>query len=150
MYEKKFLGLTEADVAVQAIIKEASKDPSRPITVVIMDSRGDMITLVRMDSGKALYNDWATKKANHSATMGTDTRQFFKNRMNKELSGDWGAHEPPGEGRTYVPGGVAIIEPGAPTIVYGGIGVSGRKADEDEALAYIGLKALQEYLWQPK
>ncbi|MDD5127797.1 MAG: heme-binding protein [Dehalococcoidales bacterium] len=149
MYEKKFLGLAEAEVATRAIIKEASKEPSRPVTVVVMDSRGDIITLVRMDGATALYNKWAIIKANVAATRGMDTRQYFQARMNKERSGEWGAYEPPGDDQTYIPGGVAIIEPGK-TAAYGGIGVSGRKADEDETLAYLGLRALQEYLWPLK
>lgn len=149
MYEKTFLGLKEAEVAVRAIIEEAAKDPTRPIAVAVADVRGDIITLVRMDGGKALYNDFAIKKASQSGFMGLDSRKFFQNRMNKEISGEWGACEPPGEGRTYSPGGVTVVAPGATRVpvVYGGIGVSGRRADEDEELAFIGLKALQEFLW---
>ncbi|MDD4859189.1 MAG: heme-binding protein [Dehalococcoidales bacterium] len=146
MYEMKLLGLAEAQVAAAAVLKEASKEASRPITVVVTDRRGDIIILCKMDGGITLFNTSAILKAHSASAQGVDTRQFFKNRMNKELSAEWGAYEPPGEGRTFVPGGVTIVEPGKPT-VYGGIGVGGRKADEDEALAKVGLKALQDYLW---
>jgi uncharacterized protein GlcG (DUF336 family) len=148
MYKKEFLGLVEAEVATRAILAEAAKEASRPITVVVTDARGDIIILIKMDGGKALFNEWGIKKAVQSGTLGLDTRQFFLNRMKKELADDWGLYEPPGDGRTFVPGGVAIVEPGAnAAVVYGGIGVSGRRADEDEALAFIGLKALQNFLW---
>ena len=149
MYYKKILGLAEAQVAVQAIIEEALKDPNRPISVAVADERGDVIILTRMDEARPFFNERALQKAYTSATARTDTRKFLQMRLNEEISGDWGTLEPAGTGRTFIPGGVAIIEPNG-IIAYGAIGVSGRTADEDEALAFVGLKALQNFLWPPK
>jgi len=51
---------------------------------------------------------------------------------------------------TPVPGGVFVVKPGEVSlkkIGFGGIGVSGRTSEEDEALAIVGLKTLQKSIW---
>jgi uncharacterized protein GlcG (DUF336 family) len=58
---------------------------------------------------------------------------------------------------TRIPGGVAIVKPGGESladarpgenvVVFGGIAVSGRSGNEDEALSLAGLKALQKAAW---
>ena len=47
MYDKKILGLAEAERAAQAIIEEASKDPSSPCAVAISDCNGHLVYLAR-------------------------------------------------------------------------------------------------------
>jgi uncharacterized protein GlcG (DUF336 family) len=142
MYDKKVLGLEEAEVAVRAIIEEASKDPSRPMAIAVVDDRGDIISFVRMDGARPLNSEMATKKAYTSAFMRLDTRKWLERRQKE----DYGKYEPVGADRTLVAGGLAIIKPDE-AVVYGGIGTSGRKPNEDEDLAFVGLKALQNFLW---
>jgi len=141
MYNKKVLGLAEAEVAVRAIIEEASKEPSRPTVVAVVDDKGDMITLLRMDGALPFFNYMATKKAYTSGILGSDSRKSLELRQKQ----GWGKYEPVRSDMTVVPGGVAITQSNGAS--YGGIGVSGRTADEDEALAFVGLKALQNFLW---
>ena len=142
MRDKKVLGLAEAQVATQAIIEEASKDPSRPMAVAVADDRGDVISFVRMDGARPRLCEMAIKKAYTSSYLARDTRKVLEMRQ----KWDWGIYEPVGNDMTVIPGGLAIVKPGE-TVVYGGIGTSGRSADEDEALAFVGLKALQNLLW---
>lgn len=96
MYDKKILGLEEAQVAVQAIIEEALKDPHRPISVAVADERGDAIILTRMDEARPFFNERALQKVYTSATARADTRKFLQMRLNGEISGDWGTLETSG------------------------------------------------------
>ena len=150
MYEVKSVGLAEAEVAGKAIIQEASKS-GRPVVVAIVAPDGYLVYLARMDRTPwhAVY--MAIRKAYSSARMRSNTRktgEYLKENGWIDLGSSHG------DDVTLVPGGVSIVEPaegkaeGGPLRTsYGGIGISGRLADEDEALALVGLKALQKYLW---
>ena len=142
MYDKKVLGLSEVQVAIQAIIEEASKEPSKPVAIAVADQRGDVISLVRMDGGRVFHMQMVIRKAYTSAMMRRNTRKGIEIRQKTE----WAKYEPVRDELTVAPGGVPITQPGDETVVYGGIGVGGRAADEDETLAYLGLKALQDFL----
>ena len=144
MNDKKILTLIEAQVVIKAIIEEASKDSGRPIAIAVTDDRGDLISFVRMDGARPRFGVRAIRKAYSAAYNGRDTRKSLENRQ----KWDWGAYEPVDSDTTVVPGGIAIVKPGE-TTVYGGIGTScSRSADEEEALALVGLKALQTFIWQ--
>jgi cob(I)alamin adenosyltransferase len=112
------------------------------MAIAVADDRGDIISFVRMDGARPRFGEMAIKKAYTSAYNGRDTRKALEMRQ----KWDWGAYEPVGNDFTVIPGGLAIVKPGE-AVVYGGIGTSGRAADEDEALALVGLKALQDFLW---
>ena len=145
MYEVKVLGLTEAQIGVQAVVEEVRKDGSLPVTVAVADPEGNLITLTRMDGARSYTVGKATEKAYTAAIMRRDTRTFLQGRLKAE----YGSREPIPPGMTVVPGGNAITEPGG--AVVGAIGVSGRPSpEEDEHLAIIGLKAIQNYLQSSK
>lgn len=145
MFEKQVLGLREAEAALQAIIKEASKDLERPVAAAIMDDHCETICMMRMDGAIPMFNYMALKKARTAVITRRDTRAWrewldTRNFQANDLVPD----------TTPVPGGVFVVKPGevSPTKVgFGGIGVSGRTSDEDEALAIVGLKALQKSIW---
>ncbi len=149
MYERKVIGLAEAEVAAKAIIEEASKSDV-PITVAIVDHDGILVYLARMDKSTWSSVVMAIKKAYSAAKVRNHTRaagEFIK----KMGWGDMGSAF--GTDVTVIPGGLSITEPVEGPIdpgrhvCYGGIGISGRPADEDEALAKVGLKALQDFAW---
>jgi glc operon protein GlcG len=146
MYDKKVLGLAEAQVAIQAVLEDAAKDPSQPISVAIADDKGDLISLARMDGAPETTTEMAVKKAYSAAKVRGNTRDFGQHRRKSE----YGDLEPIPPDKTIIPGGVAIIKPGEQRVVYGGIGTSGTPAERDEELAFIGLKALQDFLWPSK
>lgn len=146
MFTKQVLGLKEAQAALEAIIEEASKDPGRPIVAAVVDDHCEIVCAVRMDGATPLYNYMALKKARTAAMIppvvtGKSTRgwQEFLNTRNYYVSDFVPDH-------TRVPGGVSVVKPGE-GIIFGAIGVSGLRGDEDEALAFIGLKALQKAAW---
>jgi uncharacterized protein GlcG (DUF336 family) len=147
MFEKQVLGLREAQVAVDAILEEASKTPERPVAVAVVDSDREIICMMRMDGATPMYNYMALKKAQTAALYRRDTRALGE--WLRTLNFDTSDFNPEA---TRVAGGVYIVKPegesSAKKIGFGGIGVSGRPDPEaDEALAIIGLKALQKALW---
>ena len=149
MYQRKVISLVEAKIAVEAAIQEASKKPDRPMAVAVVDDRGELICLERMDEAQKLYGDMAYRKANTAAQFRRDTRELQERlkTIGYSLSDGFGAPY------TVVPGGLPIAKEGTPPFspeVYGGIGASGRTADEDEAIAKAGLKAIQNILWPSK
>lgn len=141
MYERKVLGLEEVQKAVQAMLQEIPKGDARPISIAVMDDRGGLITLVRTDGAREFTNQMAIRKAYTSAHWRRSTREVgeLMQRRNwslREFGPEW----------MLVPGGVPIIDPSDGT-VYGSIGISGRiPAEEDEAIAMVGVKAIQAAL----
>jgi len=141
MFTREVLGLREAQAAVEAILEEASKDPRQPVSVAIVDHQGEIVCAARMDGATPMFNYMALKKARSSATTGKNTRDWLDFLGKRNYS----PHDFVPEA-TRIPGGVAVVKPGG-AVVFGGIGVSGRTGNEDEALSTTGLKALQKAVW---
>ena len=135
MYQRYILGLDDARKALDAVLLQAAQDPLRPIAVFLVDADGDVIVSARMDKVGHLPRDMAYRKAYTSARLGTDTDGLVKNLraagVNIEDLGD----------RRFVgiAGGVSIR---SSATVIGAIGVSGRTAEEDDALARTGAATL--------
>lgn len=142
MFTREVLGLKEAKAAVDAVLEEASKDLGQPVSVAIVDHQGEIVCAARMDGATSMFNYMALKKARSSATTGKNTRDWL------EFLGkrNYAPHDFVPEA-TRIPGGAAIVKPGVSAGVFGGIGVSGRTGNEDEALSITGLKAIQKAVW---
>ena len=144
MYQREVLGLEEVRVAIDAVLAEASKEPDRPVAVAVVDDRGDLIYFARMDKSVPLVSHMAIHKAYTAARMRRHTLAF-KEWMRQF---DWHLGVWDDNSLTEVQGGVCITKPAAQEnaqglgTVLGGIGVSGRAAEEDEQLAFVGLGAL--------
>lgn len=138
MYERKVLGLADAEVAIRAMVEEASK--GSPMSMAVVDAWGNLISFARMDGATTLTARMAMNKAYTAASFGIDTRMlndWFKGAGKDVIWYD--DHR-----LTVVYGGVCI-RLGDGTLV-GAIGTSGRREDEDEALSFVGLKAIQDIL----
>ncbi len=138
MYKVESLGLEEATTAVQAVLQRAMAKPESPIAVAVVDNRGELVCYAKMDGATPFNRVMASKKAATAAQMGVDTlalREGLKT-MNMDIT-DFGSTDV-----TIVPGGIAVNKPDGRGVL-GGIGVSGRLAQEDEELARTGLKALK-------
>jgi uncharacterized protein GlcG (DUF336 family) len=151
MFKRDLLGLEEAQVAIAAILEEAKKKPERPISAVIVDDQGEIVCASRMDGATPMFNYMALKKAKSSATTGHHTRNWLEFLKKRGYSANDFIPD-----ATRIPGGAAITAKesgnGAETlpgerVVYGGIGVSGRSGNEDEAMAFIGLEAIRKVVW---
>lgn len=154
VYEKKVLGLAEAQAAVDAVIAEASKDqPDRPIAVAVADSQGDLICLAKMDGCHALALNEAINKAYTAGRWCGDTFA-----IENRTKGTGRIATNFGDSRyTFVQGGLVIMYPDnqldpekvgtvrqvPPHTAVGGIGVCGRPSGEDERLAFVGIQAIK-------
>ncbi|GAF93594.1 unnamed protein product [marine sediment metagenome] len=137
MIEQQTLGLAEAEKAVTAMTEEASKG-GRPMSMAVVDAWGNLISFARMNGASPLTARMAINKAYTAASFGIDTRnvnQWFKD-AGKDVAW-YDDHR-----LTVIHGGVAIRTKEG-TLV-GAIGTSGRHEDEDEALALVGKKALED------
>ena len=156
MYEKQVLGYEEARAALTAIhdqvLQELSEGKEQTAcSAAVVDDGGDLLAVMRMDGAAVQTVYYAIKKARSAALTRRDTRK------QKELFERTGwQHADFGDFITVVAGGIIITEPGVSRErkagekgpnVYGGIGCSGRSADGDEALAFVGLHALQKACW---
>lgn len=152
MFKREMLGLKEVQVAMTAILEAAEKNSERPIAAAIVDHQGDVVCAFRMDGASPFFSYMALKKAKSSATTGYNTRDWLAFLEKRGYTANDFVPE-----ATRIPGGVAIAPPGGDSgkevlpgegFVLGGIGVSGRSGNEDEALSMVGLEALQKVVWE--
>ena len=135
-YQKAVLSLDDARRAMERMLQEALKAANRPVAIAICDDQGELVAFARMDKCAPMPLTVARKKAYTAARMRSDTRAFADRLKGMGRS----AVEFGDPNLLAVQGGVAIIAgDGTPL---GGIGVSGLAAEEDEAIAKVGLGAI--------
>lgn len=113
---------------VAQILDEAEKDGKGPICVAIFDAFGIVAHFTRMHGAAQRTVDIAKAKARTAALMEVSTRDV-KERLRQD-------HATPadfcGAITSTLPGGVPLRKNGQS---WGGVGISGRKTDDDEVLA---------------
>ena len=156
MYERKMVGYEEAAAALKTVHDHVNQEIAEgkaetTCGIAIVDPYGELVAVMRMDGAAPLNVNIAIKKAKTAAIMRRDTRE--QQEALKKVGctiGEWG------DFATQIPGGVCITQPGisrerkpgkkGPEI-FGAIGASGRPAEGDEELSFIGLRALQKAVW---
>lgn len=159
--EFKKLTLDEALVGLDAMLAEAEKDPSRPVAVGVADEGGAVLCFYRMDGASDFDREMAMKKAFTAGWLGESGTAMLKGLVDR----DYPFYEFNHSYGTVVPGGMPIVPPGSErkdmTVKTGDVGgdvrhkrgqigacgVSGRGFAEDDALAEIGVKAIQKVFW---
>ena len=58
MIERKMLGLDEADKIVDAIVAHTKEQKGLPVSVAVVDSRGDLLKFVRMEAPAGTQSRW--------------------------------------------------------------------------------------------
>jgi uncharacterized protein GlcG (DUF336 family) len=130
---RKTLGLAEARVAVEVMLAKANDMGGRPVALVICDDRGGVICQVSMAGvNPALARQNAFKKAYTSASIRVDTLTFAERAASMP-----GGVASFGNPNFFGGGGGAVIVADDGTIL-GGLGVSGRTAEEDEEIVQVG------------
>ncbi len=130
MYQQAVLGSAEAMAALNAMLEEASTEPDRPVAIAVVDSHGELVCFARMDRVGNVPREVALRKAY------TAGRGGFDNRALGEMCDSMGIPLASLDPRFIaLAGGVVLKQDGQ---VVGGIGVSGRHYEEDEALARKG------------
>ena len=136
MRARKTLGLAESRQALAEMLRKADEMGGRPIAIAVMDDRGELICFAAQAGvNAALARQNATKKAYTSACMRADTLEF-EERVKASPLGLAGF----GYTNLFIGGGGAVVVTPDGTIM-GGLGVSGRTAEEDEEIVQAG-KAL--------
>lgn len=135
MTQREVLSLEEARRAMHAIMAEAEKEPERPISVAIVDDRGDLVLFLRQDGARPLTQRLAFTKAYTAARLRRPSAEV----LDMLKTNGWTIADFGDPNLTSVRGGVCI--PKGDNIL-GGIGVSGLRAEEDEALAQLGVQAM--------
>jgi len=134
VHDTRSLGLSEARSAVNAVLAIAEQDPSHPIVVAVVDAQGELVFFARMDGARHLPRSLAVRKAYTAARTGSDSGAY-----GERMSGVVQSLQELDPMLTGLPGGVCVKDEGT---VVGGIGVSGRSADDDEVLAKAGREAM--------
>ncbi len=136
MRARKTLGLAESRQALAEMLRKADEMGGRPIAIAVMDDRGELVCFAAQAGvNAALARQNATKKAYTSACMRADTLDF-EERVKASPLGLAGF----GNTNLFIGGGGAVVVAPDGTIM-GGLGVSGRTAEEDEEIVQAG-KAL--------
>ncbi|MBI2358819.1 MAG: heme-binding protein [Deltaproteobacteria bacterium] len=129
------LTLKEAQAAVTSVLKAASDDGGKPVSVAVVDRSGDLVCFACMDGATVRSRQFSMNKAFTAAYMERDSGDFGESLLNSKRTADWY-----GNPRiTGIPGGVTVRKS---DFTVGGIGVSGRPSAEDLKLAKLGLAAL--------
>jgi glc operon protein GlcG len=136
VFQQLRLGLAEAEQARDAILAAVTPTDS-PIALAIADEHGVPILLMRQDGAPARMLGRARAKAYTAANLGLDTVEFRDKHLAaaRRTLNDWGDPQ-----ITTLQGGLAVRANGR---VVGGIAMSGNTTLRDEALARIGLAAMQ-------
>ena len=140
MYERRMLGLNDADRIVDAIIARSKSEKGPPLSIAVVDYRGDLIKFIRMDG--ASWNSMliAQAKAYSAAKLRHDTSTIreWTEKLGAQLS-DWADSNV-----TSIGGGVCVRDQQVPPpSVVGAVGVSGfPQAEVDEEYARLGIEAL--------
>ena len=140
MYERRILGLEDADKIVDAVLAHTRKENGVPISIAVVDYRGDLIKFVRMDGASWNSLRMAQVKAYSAAKFRRDTSAVgeWTAKANIQMS-DWTDPDV-----TSLAGGVCIFdEKTSPRTAIGGVGISGwPQGAVDEQYARIGVAAL--------
>src|SRR5260370_30301990 len=135
-YQKPVRSLEDARKAMTRMLDEAGKAPNRPIAIAICDDQGELVAFARMDKCAPLPLTIARKKAYTAARTRSDTKAFGERLKGMGRS----AVEFGDSNLLALQGGVTIAAADGSPIA--GIGVSGLAADEEEAIARLGLSAI--------
>ncbi len=133
--------LTLADAAqiVEQALAHARSQGLAPMTVAVLDVRGCVVALKMEDGSSLLRPDIASGKAWSALAMGFGTRNLEARA--RSLPSFFGALACLADGRVLpVPGGVLVRS--ADGTLLGAVGASGDVADNDEACALAGIKAV--------
>ncbi|MEK9659499.1 MAG: heme-binding protein [Chloroflexota bacterium] len=138
MFTRPVLDVTDAFVAVDAMLAAAPAITPRPLALAVVDDQGDTVAFVRMDGAPIFNRRYALAKAYTASRMRQDLSLFAAYRAQEARQLDDFA-DPGLVGSAH--GGLVVTDPASGAVV-GAIGVSGASPEEDERVAQAGRRAL--------
>jgi uncharacterized protein GlcG (DUF336 family) len=132
MPNRATVGYAQARAALDRVLERTAQDGGKPVAVAVVDERGDLVAFARQDGVSHRALRMALDKAYTAALQESSTKDFADHLTRSSRT--VGAFGDP----RYVAlaGGVPI--PGEGSRPLGAVGVSGRAAEEDHALALLG------------
>lgn len=131
--------MAQATEIIDGALTYARNEGLAPMTVAVLDARGCVVVLKMEDGSSLLRPDIASGKAYSALAMGFGTRNPAGRA--RSLPSFFAALACLAEGRVLpVPGGV-LVRSAAGTVL-GAVGASGDVADNDEACALAGIRAV--------
>lgn len=132
------LSLRQARQIIGAALAEGRSKGLQPLTVVVLDAGGHLVSMDREDGSGLLRMDIARGKAYAALGMGISSRTIGE--RNTERAPFLTGASVASEGRFIpVPGGVLVLD--MDNRIIGATGVSGDAADADERCAIAGIHA---------
>jgi uncharacterized protein GlcG (DUF336 family) len=132
------LTLAQAKQITEAATAEGSARGLKPLTVVVLDAGGHVVSAERQDGASNSRFEIARGKANGALALGMGSRALME-RAEQQAYFVAAATAAVGGLLVPVPGGVLVRD--ATGAVTGAVGVSGDTSDHDEAAAVAGIEA---------
>lgn len=129
------LTLNDADVMLKAA-KAYAKETGINVSLSVVDARGDLIALARMDGARFFTTEVAIGKAMVSAILSQPSGSFANQNNSPFFQKLNEAHN---NKLYFIQGAIPIIFNGT---TIGAIGVSGASSQQDEDTATVGVNAL--------
>ncbi|MHB8619216.1 MAG: GlcG/HbpS family heme-binding protein [Chloroflexota bacterium] len=128
MFSRTSIGYDEARALLDGLLEDAAAAAGKPVAVAVVDDRGDLVAFGRMDGTPVRCLRIAINKAYTAARVGEATA-VLASRL-ADAHRDAGIYND--RRINLLPGGVPVHDSAGSTI--GGIGVSGRLPEDDDAL----------------
>ena len=132
------ISLDQAKVVVESTIAEARKLDLKPVSVIVLDPRGSIVSAGSEDGVSAMRAQIAHGNANAAIQLGMGTRALM-NRAEQQAYFIQAMNGLAGGDMVPVPGGL-LLRDGSGTLL-GAVGISGDTSDNDEAAALGGVAA---------
>ena len=132
------LTLSIAKTIADSAIAEARKLELKPISVVVMDGRGSVVTMQSEDGVCLMRADIAKGKATAAIGLGMGSRALMQRAEQQAYFVTAVVGLAP-TGMIPVPGGVLIR--GKDSTIIGAVGISGDTSDNDETAAVAAIKS---------
>lgn len=136
MFSTPVISIDEARMLMDTALDLARRDGGAPVAAAVVDPSGELVAFARLDGTPGIAIEIAINKAYTAARTKRPTRALAEQMRNEQKQ-----LEIFGDARlTYFHGGVPVIA--ASGDVAGGLGVSGRAEEDDDALAAAALTSL--------
>jgi uncharacterized protein GlcG (DUF336 family) len=131
------LTLKQANAIAEGALAKAQEMKIKPITVVVVDDSGNIVSAQRQDNASMFRFDVALGKAYAAVAMGASSRALWTRA--KDNPNFFVALAATGKGKFLPQTGAALIKDAQGNIL-GAAGASGGTGDEDEACCAAGIE----------
>ena len=138
-YVKSILKLEIAQKIIKNILKKARKLNYKPLSIVIIDTGGNLVSMVREDGAGHFRSKIAIAKATTAIGMGEPTSYFEKDEIKKNQNFLKSLNHISKDKFMPVAGGVLIKKKNK---IIGAVGISGDSSKNDETIGIYGIKSV--------